>query len=413
MVRLGGLFGHPETHFKTIHIAGSKGKGSTAAFIASIMESAGFKTGLYTSPHVTSYKERITLAGKELDESLYISLINLIYEKIGGLKTGDLAGDEGPTTFELLTILAFLTFREVGCEWAVIETGIGGRLDATNVIMPEASVLTPVEKEHTDILGVTLDSIALEKAGIIKKSTPVFCGYQYPLVENIFKKTAAARSAPFYLLKEHIKSLNSTLSLEGTAIEISWHDGSSSKGLLLLNGDFQAENAALATLTTRYILSNCALSSAASRTGINAIIEKGLDKTTLPGRMELILKQPPIILDGAHTPVSIGRLVKAFTSLFFIDSILIFGSVIGKDNESMADILAPVFHQIIISTPGTFKKSNVQAVYAAFLRRNPHTILEASPQKALEYAMELSDNIKPILVCGSFYMVAEIRKLLV
>ncbi len=146
-------FDHPEEGLHYIHVAGSKGKGSTATFIAAILQASGLSTGLYRSPHVTGYRERITRASVEFSDSLYVELIDRIKDRVDDIRRRFDDPEKEPTTFELLTLLAFLAFRESGCTWAVIETGIGGRLDATNVVTPAASVLTPVELEHTDILG--------------------------------------------------------------------------------------------------------------------------------------------------------------------------------------------------------------------------------------------------------------------
>lgn len=161
--------GNPQDSYRSIHVAGSKGKGSTASYIASGLEAAGFVTGLYMSPHVSDYRERFTLCGRFVSDDILVSTGNILAKGLEDFHFNDSMGETQPTTFELYTAFAFLLFKQIGCQWAVIETGLGGRLDATNIIQPEASVLTPIELEHTDILGDTIAKIATEKSKIIKK----------------------------------------------------------------------------------------------------------------------------------------------------------------------------------------------------------------------------------------------------
>ena len=425
------LFGNPDRAFHTIHLAGSKGKGSTAIYVASVLTAAGKTTGLYASPHVSSYRERITLAGRFFPDELYVNTINAIAQRIGTLGEDVLPARGEPTTFELLTLLGFLIFREWGCSWAVIETGIGGRLDATNVVSPEMCLLTPVELEHTDLLGTTLQAIAGEKAGIIKEGVPVFAGYQRPEVKNVFAATAALRHAPIRFLDEEVEEISTTLSFEATEMRIRWRGGRTESFRLAMPGDVQAENAALAVLALRGVRGD-APSAAAPDGGSSPLGEEaigaGLAVARLPGRMEVIqTAHGRIVLDGAHTPVSAARLLTSYRKLFPEPSILIFGSVLGKDLHGMAAALAPAFRSVVISTPGTFKKSDPEGVHAAFVHHNPGALLIRDPAAALREAMRLAREGRaatgsrsgskgaalPILVAGSFYMVAEIRKLLV
>ena len=426
------LFGNPERAFRTIHLAGSKGKGSTAIYVASALAAAGEATGLYTSPHVSSYRERITLAGRFFPDELYVETINEIAARIRDLDKDVLPARGEPTTFELLTLLGFLMFREWGCSWAVIETGIGGRLDATNVVSPEMCLLTPVELEHTELLGTTLQAIAGEKAGIIKEGVPVFAGYQTPEAKDVFAATAALRNAPIRFLDEEVEEIQTALSFEATEMKVRWRSGRSEAFHLAMPGDVQAENAALAVLALRLLSEGDAIGpqppGAGSPLGEEAI-RAGLTVARLPGRMEVIqTASGRIVLDGAHTPVSATRLLSSYRRLFPEPSVLIFGSVLGKDQEGMASALASAFRSIVISTPGTFKKSDPQGVHAAFMAHNPAAVLVLDPAAALAEAVRLAQEGRaaaatgsgcgdgsplPILVTGSFYMVAEIRRLLV
>ncbi len=408
MGRLLSLFGNPERAPRVVHVAGSKGKGSTAVFAASILRAAGFRVGLYTSPHVSSYKERITLAGGEIADEEFIRGFDELRSRIPDRTVPGLPGDESPTTFELLTLLAFLMFRRLRCDWAIVETGIGGRLDATNLVQPEVAVITPIELEHTEILGKTIGEIAREKAGIIKRGSRVFCGYQLEEAYAVLQTKAAECSAPMTRLADELSSFEPEMSDYRMTVRYLWTGGACDTVRLGMTGSVQAENGALAYLIGKAILERDRFAPEAVR----AFVLEGLAAAGLPGRMEVARHDPLIMLDAAHTPSSIARLVDSFTRMVPAPRNLIFGSVAGKRHEEMARILAPHFDRIVISTPGTFKKSDPTSVWRAFRRHRPAAILEPDPKAALDLALRSETGVAPILVTGSFYMIAEIRALI-
>lgn len=391
------LFNNPHFSIKTIHVAGSKGKGSTATFITSVLAEEGYKTGLYVSPHVSSYIERISVNLLPPDKRIIINLAKDIKDKIDKLI------NFSPTTFELLTILAFLYFREEKCDYAVVEVGIGGRLDATNVVLPISSVITPIELEHTEILGNTIEEIAYEKAGIIKRSVPVFSGIQELPVKCILNRQSNKLISSIKHLDEELEIFTASISVSGTDFVIKHKNGSKIFFHLSLIGEFQAQNASLAYLTLKNIMPKIR----------NESFLKGFSRAYLPGRMEIIQDNPPVIIDAAHTPLAARNALKTLNSLFPSCKILIFGSVIGKNHEKMSDILAAYFNNIIISTPGTFKQSDPEAIYIEFKKRNENTYLEKNPKKAFEKAQLLAEGRSPIFITGSFYMIAEIRNIIV
>jgi dihydrofolate synthase/folylpolyglutamate synthase len=311
-------------------------------------------------------------------------------------------GHFAPTTFELYTLLAFLYFRDAGCEYAVIEVGIGGRLDATNVIIPRASVITPLDLEHTDVLGDTLEKIAEEKAGIIKPGVPVFVGLQPPAAKEVFRQAGRERGSPVTFLDEEIRELTSRVYAGGTSFRLRLAENPAEDFRLSMLGEFQAENAALAFLTLRRTMPEIPIS----------CYRDGFARTILPGRMEVRGVAPAIVLDGAHTPLAVTRLLSSFRAVFPGEAILLFGSVSGKKPREMAAILAPAFWRIIISTPGTFKESDPEEVAEIFRGFNPATVLEKDPARALKLAREESGGTRPVLVTGSFYMIGEIGRLL-
>ena len=404
--------GHPATSDLSLHLAGSKGKGSTAAFLSSILTASGRSTGLYSSPHVIDWRERITLNGRYFDDSAYL-------QTVGGLKTYwegldpaqksafQQAWGGDPTTFEWLTLAAFDLFRSEDLDARVWETGLGGRLDATNVQIPTATVLTLIELEHTDILGDTLPLIAAEKAGIMKAGIPVWCAPQKLEVLEVFRKTAKKLKAPFHYFDEEIDEFETELSREGTLIRLGLADGTLIEAQLPLLGRAQGLNAGVAAWTVHALLRD-GLLTLTPGDEVGDVIRRGLETTTLPGRMQIVSKKPWIIVDGAHTTESVRLLAKSWEELFGTGGTLIFGAFEGKAIDTMAAHLAPLFRRVIVTAPGTFRPSNPEALRQAFLAApggSGSVDLAPDPATALEWAQ---GDGTPVLVCGSFYLAGEI-----
>jgi dihydrofolate synthase/folylpolyglutamate synthase len=433
-------FGRPQLAYRTLHIAGTKGKGSTACLAAWALHEAGRRTGLYTSPHVVSYLERMEVLGEEQNLPLLLRLAGEVRAAVQGLPPQVVENFGGPNTFELLTLLGFLYFREMACTDVVVEVGIGGRLDATNLVAPVACLITPIELEHTDVLGPTLEAIATEKAGIIKPGVPVFSAAQAAEVRPVLRRVAAARGSEILFLDEELESLDTTLGRAETRLRLHLRGEAPVRYTLRLLGDYQAENAALAHLALRRALDLP-----------GEALSRGFARATLPGRLERIGSQPPVLLDGAHTPRSVERLAESFRRLYLGPEgspgrgVLLFAAAAGKRIEAMAGILAPMFPDIVITTPGSFRESEPRRVFEAFLALNPATILEVNPGRALELALDRAGGEpteragqigghrpphrgkglhrggqarppgrawRPVLVTGSFYLVGEIRRLL-
>ncbi len=398
------LFGRPQDAFRSAHIAGSKGKGSTAALLAWSLQASGPRTGLYTSPHVDSYLERFAvLEGDRLDHApgRLLELGRELHERIEGLPEEFLSRHGKPTTFELLTLLAFCLFRDLRCPWAVLETGIGGRLDATNTVLPVVCLITPIELEHTDVLGDTLQAIAREKAGIIKPGVPVYSAPQAEEVREVLRAAARERGSPISFLDDELESLESRYGLEGTEVALRFRGQPERRYTLSMIGDFQAENAALVDLAARRVLG----------LGEEAL-SRGLRAARLPGRMELLSRDPAVVLDGAHTPRSAARVLAVFRTLFGSDGVLLFGAAKGKKTAEMAALLAPAFERIVITAPGTFKESEPEAVHRQFSAHRPSALLEARTAEALSLALRLTEGRRPLLVLGSFYLAGEVRRAL-
>lgn len=398
MVALLDHVGNPQRAFQTIHLAGSKGKGSTASFIAKGLHALGYKTGLYMSPHLVDYRERFTLSGSFFSEDALVRTGNLLKLLVGDFTFRDEWGETYPTTFELFTTFAYLLFKEEGCQWAVIETGLGGRLDATNTILSTASVLCPIELEHTHILGSTIKEIAAEKAKIIKPNQKVFIGLVQEEAKEVFLAECREKNSTPFLLGELLDGYTTHTTREGEKVSLKWKDGEEDELLLSMRGTIQGQNVALALLVLRTL----------DLFGEPTIA--ALEANTVPGRFQQVA--PSLFIDGAHTPASLGALTHSFDELYpQVDSnVVIYGALEDKDHDHMAEIILKHFNQIVISRPGTFKKSNLQALHGVFERLkntvNPKATiyLIEDNSEALSKADMLKGDDGAILVCGSFYL---------
>ena len=410
--------GNPQNSYKTIHVAGSKGKGSTASYIACGLKAKGYKVGLYLSPHVTDYRERFTLCGQFVSDELLISTGNKLQHMLEGFKFCDQLGENEPTTFELYTAFAFLLFKEMHCNWAVIETGLGGRLDATNILIPEASVLTPIELEHTEILGDTITKIAIEKSKIIKRGVIAFTSFQKPDALDVFRYEAQNQESQLFELGKEIKSIDTYCSEDKQIAKITFVDGFETSLELSMCGYVQAENCALALLVLRKL-------------GLyqKGKTEQAFNQNKLPGRLEKVNWKRPLYLDGAHTQNSMDNLLVTFKAMYpqsrtdydediKAKGLCIFGSVSGKNHSAMCDEILATFDKIIVCKPGTFKKSDPEALYKMLLDKcaenkdwqNKQIYLKVQAKEALDLALKLTNEDEPILACGSFYLAGVIKE---
>jgi len=412
---LANIAGHPEKCAPAVHVAGSKGKGSVTGMMAAILEASGIKTARYASPHISDFRERVTLGSRFFDEEIYVTAGNELKDLVESIPASSYAdlfnphleNGEAASFFELVTMWYFLCARLERCDALSVETGMGGRLDATNILDPLVSVITIIELEHTEFLGTTIAAIAGEKAGIIKPGRPLILAQQRPEAYAVFKEHAERKKSPLLYFPDCAEIQNLRVSQNGTSFTLSLHNETLTELLLPIPGEVQAYNAGLAVL--------------ALKTASFGITEKGiregLANFTLPARFERVSAAPPVVVDGAHTPRSVEMCVDTFTGLYREGAILLFGCAEGKDILSMAKICAPRFSQIIITTPGTFKKSNPPEIYAAFaeeakkLKNGPNVLFVPDTEKAVSQAISLArEQGLPVLGTGSFYLAAEIRE---
>ena len=403
------VLGNPQNSYRTIHVAGSKGKGSTASFIARGIEALRFRVGLYMSPHVSDYRERFTLCGRFVDDATLVETGNLLCRKLQGFRFCDALGENEPTTFELYTAFAFLLFKELGCQWAVIETGLGGRLDATNILMPQACVLTPIELEHTNILGDTITKITIEKSKIIKPHVPAFTAPQKQDALEVFRKEADLQGSKLHEFDAEVQKLETAFENGRQHVEVTFNDGFGTSYNLSMLGDVQAQNSILAIMVLRSL--------GLYRQGET---ERALESDKLPGRMETVKWDRTLILDGAHTQSSMEHLLGTFRNMYPQGKgVCIFGAVEGKNHEAMVESILGTFDTVIVSRPGMFKKSDPQALYEMIKRHieenaatkaSKKVYLECEAKDALGLAKKLTAQDEPILACGSFYLAGSIKE---
>lgn len=427
MRQLLDAFDNPELDYRVLHVAGSKGKGSVCAYATGCVESAGLRVGTYMSPHVSSYLERIRISGSGLNETKCRSFIvhcgDRIRRYVDSLKEEE-QFETLPTTFELLTLLAFLVFSEAKIDIAVVEVGLGGRLDATNLVSPDVTVITTIELEHTDYLGSTLEQIAREKAGIIKPGVPLVLGDQPPEARSVILAVAAERGAPVIqpddlatITAERpvMHPLPANPSPENREpderdrprsfrlpLTITFQNGERVAALLRLLGSVQTRNALVACIAVRTLLP--ALTGEA--------LGRGLSEAWLPGRGELWPGSPPVLLDGAHTPRSVRAVLELAEKLEpeVGRRVLVFGSVSGKGHREMLRLLSPGFAQVIISRPGTFKASDVEELYRVCMEVGAECSRCDDMRDALASARAPDPRL--IVVTGSFHLVGEARRVL-
>jgi dihydrofolate synthase / folylpolyglutamate synthase len=402
----------PQSSCPAYHVAGSKGKGSVSIMIARALQAAGLRVGLYTSPHFISWKERISLAGDELPDALILEAAEEVFATVEARERAR-AGDLGPPTFfELTTLIAFCAFRSAGCGRIVLETGLGGRLDSTNVVDPIASVITPIELEHTEWLGDTIAAIASEKAGIVKPGRPCYIGRLRPEARQVVADLARGRGSPLREAASLASASEVAVTSRGTSALISF-SGESPLALRFpsglrastpLIGAVQADNMALAIL---------AAAEAEPRIG-PAEAETGLGRALLPARFQVLPLDPPVVLDGAHTPDSVAIAVDSFERLFPGRKALLFGCAEDKKHGPMAALLAPRFDRITLTLPGAFKASDLPAVEASFRRAGAEPRVDADYVAAARSArVEAASLGMPLLIVGSFYLCAAAYEALV
>ena len=398
--------GEPHKSIRTVHIAGTKGKGSTATMLARMLQSCGYKVGLYTSPHISDIRERIQIGGTMITQVALTRLICRVEPMIEKM------ADDKPTFFEIFTALAFCHFEDMGVDVAVIETGLGGRLDSTNVLMPAVCGFTSISKDHMHQLGGSLSKIAAEKAGILKTSIPAVSVKQDPEAERALKRAAKASKSHLMFTGEDIEF--------SYRVESSRRDGCHTRICLTtplsrfehlpvpLLGEHQALNCGLALALLDQ------LKGQGMKIDDAAAIE-GLAGVYLPGRMEMIKEQPRVLVDGAHNAASMRALMRAIGQHIPYDSmVMVFGCAGDKDIEGMMAEIATGADKVIFTqasgNPRAAKPKDLAAVYEETTGRVGQ--IAENFGEALRVAHSAVSREDLICVCGSFCLVGEAKALL-
>jgi dihydrofolate synthase/folylpolyglutamate synthase len=384
--------GNPQSKYPIIHVAGTKGKGSVSALCASALQAGGYKVGLYTSPHLLDYCERIQVNGETISHEFMVELVDEARPAVAKISK--------LTTFEITTALGFLAFAKLGCNAAVIEVGLGGRLDATNVVTPKVSVITSLSYDHMAVLGDTLAKIAGEKAGIIKPGVPVVSSLQDEDALEVLGRVAKLNNSPFTLLGKDIKFEKLRSSLDGQSLRIEDNLQHSTLNIQLpLLGDHQIENAA--TAYTALKTSGIKLS--------NEAIQKGISQVQWRARFEVVRRDPPVIFDSAHNQDSFVKLRQTLDEYFPGKPVyLIFGASEDKNIPGMFAEIKPRLRKLIVTRADHPRALEAEKIIELANQAGLESEAVSPVEAALARALELSAKDGSIVLsAGSMFVTAE------
>lgn len=383
--------GDPQNKLKTIHVAGSNGKGSTSSFIASILIENGYKIGLYTSPHFVNFNERIMINGNLIPDDYVADFIN---------KHNDWIDEKQLTFFEVTTAMAFEYFKDEDVDYAVIETGLGGRLDATNVLNPLACIITSISLEHTNILGDKLEMIAYEKSAIVKKGAKTFIGLIPEEAIKIIEKKCNEVNSELFCLEEYIIEKNDRVELYTEEFEFDeWE--------VPLKGKYQNYNATLASLAVTKTFN------IDDPTVIENGIKKVIKNTKLQGRYETVIDKPKIILDSAHNPEGIKFFIEAFKkeSNAYKKNILLFGVLKDKNIEEMLSLIKGNFDDIYFTTVLSERSATLNQIEQHAVKLNMDYKEITSIKDFLKNYLS-GDKDYCLVITGSMYLLGDVKSIL-
>ena len=409
------MLGNPQQRIRFVHIGGTNGKGSTAAMLASVLRTAGYSIGLYTSPYLLSFTNRMAVNGSDIDHRDLVNLVDRIRPMVETISKDPDLGDM--TEFEVVTVLALTFFAEQEVDLVILEVGLGGRLDATNVVTPLLSIITNISLEHTEILGSTIEAIATEKAGIIKRERPLLTAAEDERALSVFEARCAALEAPMtriyptpgdsgglpsaipVAVLQKITAAGQIFSYNGLSLQL--------EDLFIpLRGAYQLNNAATALAALEMLAKN-------GFTVNENDLREGLAKTEWPGRLELLRREPLLIMDGAHNPAAMEKLAEAIPSYFtYRRLILVIGMLADKDTAAMLGSILPLADSVIFTKPLLPRAADPDDIarFAAdhFSLQNNYQVVHDHGE-ALERALDMADPEDAILVTGSLYTVSDIR----
>ena len=395
--------GNPERRYPTAIVAGTNGKGSTCALLAAILERAGYRTGLYSSPHLVRVNERIRINGQELSDGDFSLAFTAVHQAVEQLIQTKVLPHH-PSFFEYLTAVAFQHFASAAVDFAVLEVGMGGRLDATNVTDASVAVITNVDLDHQEFLGNTLTAIAAEKAGVIRPGRIVVSGCEHPEVRDVVRRKC--REAEVELIETGgLRPASNLFHLDGRYGFDLQAGGCSIAGITLkMAGRFQVKNAITAATAAVQL----------ARAGFHispGAIHDGLQAATWPGRLEIVRRHPLILLDGAHNPAAAHEVAEFVRGHYGGRRLrLVYASMRDKDIAEISRSLFPLAHTVYLTRPSLNRAALPEAILESALARPLQTVIEPDPARALEQAVfsSLPDDV--ILVAGSLFLVGAVKK---
>lgn len=399
------LLGNPQNNLKIIHVAGTNGKGSTCSFISSILKESGYKVGLYTSPFLETFTERIRVNGENIREEEVGKIVSLIKEKIEIMVS---EGYSYPTEFEIVTAMAFYYYNQEKVDFVALEVGLGGRYDATNVIdKPVVSAITSISLDHTGILGDTLGKIAFEKGGIIKEDCPTIVYPQQEEASEVIKNICAENKSKYIECDfKNIEIKSSNINSQIYSCNINGKELSDLE--IKLIGDHQIKNSIVALNVIEY-LNDIKITNISEEN-----IRKGLLETKWPGRIEKISENPMFIIDGAHNEEGAKSLANSIDKYFENkNKILVIGMLEDKDIESVLDLLIPKFNNVITTTPDNPRAIDANKLKEKIERYNIEVTCKPNIKEAVDYALEISNKDDVIISAGSLYMIGNVRTIIV
>jgi dihydrofolate synthase/folylpolyglutamate synthase len=398
MEKLLQSLGSPHLGTRTVHIAGTKGKGSTAAMISQTLIAAGYRTGLFTSPHLHTLRERIRIDGAMISEADFAALVTELKPIVESVNKQAAFGEL--TTFEILTAVVFAYFKKNRVDFQVLEVGLGGRLDATNVVKPDICIITSLSLDHTEILGDSIAKIAAEKAGIIKPGCIVVNAPQVDEAAGVIEQVCHQQRAKLIQVGQDVTWHKTSGDLHGQTLTVFTKSGHYDLTIPLL-GDHQLENAATAVAATEALVS--------LETSISSQnIAQGLSQVSWPGRLQILNREPTVVVDGAHNAYSMSKLVEAVKEYFdYKRCFVIFGTSCDKDISGMVQELESLSNHIIITSSSHPRAASISLLAEKFNSPGVKAMTVGNVMEALSKALSSAKKTDLILITGSLFVVAE------
>lgn len=400
--------GHPERRLKFIHVAGTNGKGSTCAYLASVLRRCGYDVGMFTSPYLISYADRIQYNNEPIPEETLLRIANELKPIVDEIAASELGS---PTMFEVSTTLALVYFARVAFpDYVVWETGLGGRLDSTNIVTPVVSIITNIGHDHMDVLGDTLPQVAAEKAGIIKAGVPVVTAVEQPDCLEAVERAAAEKKASLYVLGRQFRFEPGPSRLDDQELEFEGPFRRIPDVHVALNGAHQLKNAAVALMTLEVLRQYYALIAR------DEDLYAGFREARWPGRLELVSERPRILLDGAHNPEGAETLAAALRSTYRFDKLhFMMGMLASKNHTGYFRHILPLVDTLILTEPDFHKKGDASRLAELALEllsgmnRQPKVIVEPDWKQALSLLQQTTGRDDLAVVSGTLYLISDVR----